>query len=127
MRIYSIYYNPNENAFEDEDGDTIDIISNIISVTALAEFKEIGGIYYFDSVDEDIRYEVVFPINDLDRTLYYDVEANLMYDECGKEMFNIFSLIRPNDLYLFKKNKETMEVYGRNGGLIELVWPDCKP
>jgi hypothetical protein len=126
MRNISIYYNPNENTFEDEDGDSQDDLSSIISDAALAEFKETGGTYYYDSHEIDMRYEIIFPVNDIDRTLYYDMKENRFEDDYGIVVYNIFSIITPNDLYLFKEKKKTIEVYGRYGGTIELVWPSRK-
>lgn len=34
--------------------------------------------------------------------LYYDSIENTFYDDCGQRIDNIFELIRPNDLYLFR-------------------------
>lgn len=126
MDIMTIYYNCNTNVFSDDDGDEYNV-SAIISDENSALFKEIGGIYRYDESEFGIRYEIIFPINDPDRTIYYDIEANVMYDEYGKIMYNIFSLVSPNDLYLFKRNKKTMDVYDQAGGHVELVWPDCLP
>jgi hypothetical protein len=56
-------------------------------------------------------------------TYYYNEEKNIMIDEDGQEIFNIFSIITPNALYLFKENKEDMFVYGIHGELVELVYP----
>jgi hypothetical protein len=126
MDIMTIYYNCNTNVFSDDDGDEYNV-SAIISDENSALFKEIGGIYRYDEPEVSIRYEIIFPINDPDRTIYYDVEANLLYDEYGKIMYNIFSLVTPNDLYLFKRNKKTMDVYDQAGGHVELVLPDCLP
>jgi len=33
--------------------------------------------------------------------IYYDVEANLFYDD-GWDFFNIYEVVTPNDIYLFK-------------------------
>lgn len=126
MDIITIYYDCNSNLFEDDDGIEYGL-SSIISDEDMILYKEFGGTYYYDDPEFYIRYEVIFPKNDPNRTLYYDIEANLMFDEHGNIMYNIFSLISPNDLYLFKKNKKTMDVYGRSGGNIELIWPDCIP
>lgn len=36
--------------------------------------------------------------------LYYDSSENTFYDECGQRIDNIFELIRPKDLYLFRND-----------------------
>lgn len=54
---------------------------------------------------------------------YYDDERNVMIDEDGTEIFNIFEIIPPNMLYLFKTKKQDMFVYGVDGQYVELVYP----
>ena len=54
---------------------------------------------------------------------YYDDERNVMIDEDGTEIFNIFEIISPNMLYLFKTKKQDMFVYGVDGQYVELVYP----
>jgi hypothetical protein len=56
-------------------------------------------------------------------TLYYNIERNIMEDEGGYEIPNLFSIISPNAFYLFRKKKEDMVVYGVNGRIIELLYP----
>jgi hypothetical protein len=46
------------------------------------------------------------------KALYYNLEDNLMFDADGKTIIDIFRIISPNDLFLFKKNKEWMIVRG---------------
>ncbi|MFA6661466.1 MAG: hypothetical protein WCS56_00365 [Bacilli bacterium] len=118
----SIYYNVNENTFEDDDGDTdIYDISEILENDQIIYYKRVGGTCYAHVDGED--YEVVFPIPEEERTLYYDIEENVMYNEYGDTVFNIFSIISPNDLYLFKRERHSKEVPGVNGGSVELIWP----
>ncbi len=57
-------------------------------------------------------------------TLYYDMTTNMMVNENGFEVFNVFSVITPNTLMLFKARQKDMIVRGVTGQLIELVWPD---
>lgn len=118
----SIYYNVNENTFEDDDGDESYDISEIMENDQILFYKKTGGTCYAHVDGED--FEIVFPIPEEDRTLYYDLEANVMYDEYGATVFNIFSIISPSDLYLFKKEKRSKEVPGTYSGSVDLIWPD---
>lgn len=136
LETISIYYNDNDNTFEDEYGDTEMDVSDLMSAEDIIRAKQVGGTYYFTTtyglpkgttVYPNTQYEIVFPINDSDRTLYYDVEENIMLNETGEVVFNIFSIVHPNDLYLFKKKRDTMKVRGVSGGSVELIWPDCIP
>lgn len=52
-------------------------------------------------------------------TLYYDYQNNIMVDEGGFIIHDIFRFITPSELSLFKKDQEWMLI--RN---IELVWPE---
>lgn len=36
--------------------------------------------------------------------LYYDSEENLFYDQCGIRVRDIFEVLTPNDIFLFKRN-----------------------
>lgn len=45
---------------------------------------------YFDYLGGDLCY------------IYYDPESNAFYDEDGAQIDNIFELITPNDLYLYR-------------------------
>ena len=58
--------------------------------------------------------------------LFYVKEWNVFQDEDGFIVWNIFEIISPNDLFLFKKNKEYMLVPHSTipGVLVELFWPD---
>ena len=123
MRIVSMRYDDTKNVFINETTENaIDDVSKLISYDELVSFKAIGGIYYHDDIELNTRYEIIFPINDIDRTLYYDVKENIMYDEYGAVMHNVFSIVDSNTLHLFKKGKKTVEVRGILGGTIELVW-----
>jgi hypothetical protein len=42
--------------------------------------------------------------------LYYNEAVNYVYDEGGYTIFNIFSIISPNIMDLFKMKKEDMVV-----------------
>ena len=131
IQYRTIYYNDNNNTFEDEYGADYDYdISEIMENEQVLYYKKVGGTVYShikgDGEDGE-DFEVIFPIRDINRTLYYDVQENLMYDEYGATAFNIFSIVLPSYLYLFKQNKNTIEVPGVNGGFVELIWPDCLP
>jgi len=57
-------------------------------------------------------------------TYYYNKEKNIMIDEDGFEIFNIFNIISPNSLFLFKYKKDDMFVFGTSGKVVELIYPD---
>ena len=118
----TLYYNDYNNTFEDDDGDDSYDISIIMENDQLMYYKKMGGTIYANVDTGD--FEIVFPVKDNNRTLYYDIKENVMYDEYGNTMFNIFSLIMPSSLALFKTNKYSMEVRGMYGGMVELIWPD---
>ena len=125
MEVVSIYYDDNTNSFEDEDGCDEDSLVGIMTAEDTVKCKREGGTYY-RTVD-NIMYEIVFPYWDDKRELYYDVKENVMFNEDGDTVFNIFSIISASALYLFKKGKKTMEVPTINGGWAVLIWPDCLP
>jgi hypothetical protein len=54
--------------------------------------------------------------------LHYNPEENVMRDMNEYIIFNIFKFITPNDLYLFKKNKENMVVLGKSGARVTLLY-----
>lgn len=58
--------------------------------------------------------------------LYYDEENNVFIDGEGEVVFEIFEIITPNDLYLFKHNKIDVIVNHSTipGALVELYFPD---
>lgn len=53
---------------------------------------------------------------------YYDEESNVMIDSEGFERPDIFSIISPNMLYLFKTKRKSMYVYSLSGELVHLIW-----
>jgi len=121
----SIYYNDNTNTFEDEYCADYDYdISNLMENDQILFYKKMGGNVYTRVDDED--FEIVFPVRDEDRTLCYDIDDNTMCDEYGPIVFNIFNIVYPSVLYLFKKNRKTVNVIGINGCKVELKWPDGK-
>ena len=56
--------------------------------------------------------------------LFYDEVKNIMVDEGGFMIFDIFSIISPNVYYLFKYHKEDMITRDKKGNIIELIWPE---
>ena len=64
--------------------------------------------------------------NDEPRQLFYQAEDNYIIDERGCTVFDIFRIISPNQLYLFKLNKGYMFVVGRNGEMVELIYEDYR-
>jgi hypothetical protein len=71
------------------------------------------------------HYDDYYPdvVVDNDVSLYYDRERNIMMDLDGHEVHNVFDIISPNTLFLFKRKKKDMLVYGRDGQAVELIWP----
>lgn len=58
--------------------------------------------------------------------LFYLKEDNVFIDGEGEIIFEIFEVITPNDLYLFKKHKKYM-VFNHHTQLdilVELYWPE---
>ena len=55
---------------------------------------------------------------------YYDRENNWFIDAGGFVVFNIFLIITPVTLFVFKHQKEYMLVTSMTGELVELIWPD---
>jgi len=53
---------------------------------------------------------------------FYDAANNLVLDECGDVISNIFEIISPNIMYLLKKKKENMFAYTLNGEYVELIY-----
>lgn len=58
--------------------------------------------------------------------LYYLKDDNVFMDGEGEIVFEIFEVISPNDLYLFKRNKEHTIVnhHTEPGLLVDLYWPE---
>jgi len=54
--------------------------------------------------------------------LYYDPETNLIVDECGFIIFDIFRVVSPGVLLVFKARRSYMLAYGLNGEMIELFY-----
>ena len=56
--------------------------------------------------------------------LFYDEEENVMMDECGFVITNIFNIISPNALFLFKRLREDLFVVGTHGQNVGLIFGD---
>lgn len=58
--------------------------------------------------------------------LFYDAEQNVFIDEDGFVIWSIFEIISPNDLYLFKENREYALIQHRNfpDWHVELYYPE---
>jgi len=58
--------------------------------------------------------------------LFYDEERNIFIDEDGFIVWDLFEIITPNDLFLFKLNKEYMLVkhVSMKEVLVEMYYPD---
>jgi hypothetical protein len=55
---------------------------------------------------------------------YYDASENLMRDETDKVIHDIFSIVSPNTLFMFKMKKHDMLVFGLNKKPVELLYPE---
>jgi len=122
MEVQSIYYNDNTNSFEDDFGNVEYDISDILELEQVIYYKKVGGTCYSNVGGEDFKIE--FPTKGLSRSIYYDPKENVMLDEDSNIIYNIFSLITANDLFLFKKNKESINISGIAGETIEMVYPN---
>jgi 4-amino-4-deoxy-L-arabinose transferase-like glycosyltransferase len=56
------------------------------------------------------------------RQIFYDEKDNFYVDDCGYVIPNIYSIIEPNIIYLFRSKKEDMFVYSAHGEYIELIY-----
>jgi hypothetical protein len=56
--------------------------------------------------------------------LHYDPNINMMIDECGVVVSDIYRIISPNTLFLFKTNKQNMNTWDKAGNLIVLLYPE---
>jgi tRNA(Ile)-lysidine synthase TilS/MesJ len=123
MVIVNLYYDPHDNTITHEDGRILNDLSNLISDKELLELKRLGGVKYIESPCNDITYELDFPIPDEIMTFYYEPEQNIICDDDGFIMFNVFQFITPQQLLLFKHKKDDMRVIGKNGETIDLLYP----
>lgn len=55
---------------------------------------------------------------------YYDQYRNMLMDENGYHVFNIYDYITPMIYELFLRTKESEVYFIRPGVFVELVWPD---
>lgn len=53
---------------------------------------------------------------------YYDPEDNTIRDDGGFIIYDIYRIISPGALLLFKQKQETVVMKDLSGNLIELVW-----
>jgi len=124
QRIISIWYDDNDGSFTDEFGTVEYDITDIMPFDQVMFYKREGGAYYSIMQEHNgVIFKIEFPTRDIDRLLYYDLEENIMIDEAGNAVFNLYNIIRPNDFMMFRRNKESVIVVGIWGGYIELVWP----
>jgi hypothetical protein len=54
--------------------------------------------------------------------VYYYESENIFIDERGDTIYNIYSIVDPNLVYLFKNKKEDMIVYGVHGQKVEMLY-----
>ena len=110
--VLTIYYDRNSNTFEDDFNSNIDVYKLMSN----------SGTYYTNK--SGIVYEIEFPIDDINKTLSYDPNLNMIFDEYGHIVYNIFHFVSPIMLSIFKQRKETMIINGKNGEVIELTYDD---
>lgn len=58
------------------------------------------------------------------RQYFYDPDQNVFVDERGYIIFDIFRIVSPRVLLLFKMKKEYMLIRDPDGFLVELIYPD---
>jgi len=119
--IMTILYNDNHNLFTDEFGQVEYNISDIMPIDTVLYYKREGGTYR-SKINGEI-FDIEFPFREVNRSIYYDPVNNIFEDEEGDFIFNLYSIIRPNDLLLFKKEKRTIFVNGIRGGRVEINYP----
>ena len=127
LEVISLHYDYRENVMTYQTGEYADdIVSKLLSPERLSFLKQTGGVEYISNYKPNTVYEIDFPIPDDYEviTLYYEPETNMIYDDDGWVLYNIFSLITPQDLMLFKNKMRDMRVYGRNGRLVDLIYSD---
>lgn len=56
--------------------------------------------------------------------LYYVEDSNYMIDCDGCPVYDVFRIITPSQLRLFKERKEWMIVRGVSGDPVELIYPE---
>ena len=121
--VTPIYYNYNTNAFTDEFGQVRYDISDIMPFGQIMLYKRIGGAYYCKANSEGEVFCVNFPMSiDSNRKIIYYPIDNTFNDEDDEIIFNIFSILTPNDLLLFKQNKQSICIPGPQGGMIDLIY-----
>jgi len=120
MEELLIYYDDNTNMFHDEYGNTETTVVDIMTYDDMMHYKRVGGVCYHDL--GGVTYVIDFPIRDDRRNLKYDSTENVVYDEGGAIVFNIFSIITPNELYMFKLKKKNAVLDMIEGGLVELQY-----
>jgi len=118
--VQSIYYDDYNNNFEDDFGNTVYNIANLLPTDKIIEYKQKGGTYYSELNGEVI--EIVFPIRDNYRLIAYYQETNTFMDEEDTPIFNMFSLLTSTDLYLFKRNKKNAVIKGIQGQIVDLLY-----
>lgn len=59
-------------------------------------------------------------------TLYYMKDDNMFMDGEGFIIYDLFEIITPNDLYMFRKDREDMIVKHATikGYWVEILWPE---
>ena len=117
MTKHYIVYDDNANVFLDENGRVYNMDGVMPSVDLL-RYKMVGGTYYTQT------HEIDFPIRDLNRIIHYSTEFNMFFDEEGDIVYNIFAVVAPSVISLFRKKKVTMVVNGISGGLVEIRYGD---
>ena len=83
-------------------------------------FETLKGVDFMVKMDSKMFFiEPEDPTEEDIITLYYDYQNNIMVDEDGFIIHDIFRYITPSELEMFKKDQEWMLI--RN---VELVWPE---
>lgn len=129
--ILELYYDSEENVFCDQCGIKVRDILEILTPNDIFLFKRNSK----NNIFPHRRYPRILceislhgPYYAEDRmALYYIKEDNVFMDGEGDVVIDeIFEVIHPNDLYLFKRKKEDMVVRHRteSGVIVELFYPE---
>ena len=57
--------------------------------------------------------------------IYYDEQENIFYHEGGFMLFDIFSIMAPNEVYLFKLKKEDILVHTKANDIYLVSYDEC--
>lgn len=80
---------------------------------------------YFCSEDQvsNLCFETLSD-DEMVKQLYYYSEENKFYDSDGAVVMNTYDYVRPIDIWLFLKDKESVCLPGKQQPWVELIYPE---